>query len=255
MTIHTEIPLRCLLLILMCMFSASSLPAQVDDGDLLLNDTTDIDVDSTALADTLSGSDSAFIPISNNDLDLDLPAPVEFYSVRNGGFVGGLVELTAIKPSELDSRLSGNLVVFGGEGYFLLSGWMVGGIGTSAVLYDLPSTYDEFSLGYGGLLFGYEQQFMRTLFSAQIRSMIGLGGIRMIRKRSDIVDPSGLEILERVRQESFLAFRPEASLGFQPLGFLEFRLSASYLAPIGGERASDLSSINYGLHVLLGVTY
>ncbi len=259
-TIRTRFLLRIPLLILLFVIATAVSWGQIDDNDSLLSDTTDIGIDTSAVTDpngvdTLAMDDSSFIPISNNDLDLDLPAPTAFYSVRNGGFVGGMVEFSSIKPSDLDSRLSGDLVVFGGEGYFLLSGWMIGGIGASAVLYDLPSTYDEFSLGYGGPMFGYEQQFMKTLFSAQIRSMVGLGGIRMIRKRPDIVDPAGLEILERVREESFLAFRPEVSLGFQPLGFLEFRLSASYLAPIGGSHVSDLGSLNYGLHVLLGVTY
>lgn len=250
-TIHTRILLRCLLL--MCATASSW--AQIDENDPLLRDTTDIGIDSSMALDSVGMDDSSFIPISSNDLDLDLPRPTEFFSVRNGGFVGSIVEFSSIRPSDLDSRLSGDLVVFGGQGYFLLSGWMIGGIGSSAILYDLPPTYDEFSFGYGGVLFGYEEQFMKTLFSAQIRSMIGLGGIRMIRKRPDIVDPSGLEILERVREESFLAFRPEVSLGFQPLGFLELRLSASYLAPVGGAHVSDLGSINYGIHVLLGVTY
>ena len=240
--------------ILLLVLLARPVWGQIDEGDPLLQDTTDILVDSTVI-DTVSVADTAFIPISDNDLDLDLPEPTEFWSVRNGGFLGGLVEFSGMKPSDLDPRLDGDLVVFGGQGYLVLSGWLMGGIGTSAVLYNAPASYDEFSFGYGGFLFGYDQQFARQIFSAQARTMIGRGGLRMIRKRPDIVDPGGLEILERVREESFFAFRPEASIGFQPVGFLEFRLSAAWLLPVGGARVNDLAAPTYGIHVALGVMY
>jgi len=228
---------------------------QFDDTDPLLDDTTEIPVDSVLSRDTLSVADTSLTPVSDNDFDLDAPPPRTFLSVRNGGFVGGLCELSALKPDELDPTLSGNMVVFGGQGYVIFSGWLFGGIGTSAVLYDQPSKYDEFAFGYGGLLFGYDQQFADQLFSVQARSMIGLGGLKMIRKRPDLADSTGLEILERFREENFFALRPEMSLGFQPIGFMEFRLSAAYLVPVGGEHVSDLASFNYGLHIMLGITY
>ncbi len=58
--------------ILLLVLLARPVWGQIDEGDPLLQDTTDILVDSTMI-DTVSVADTAFIPISDNDLDLDLP--------------------------------------------------------------------------------------------------------------------------------------------------------------------------------------
>jgi hypothetical protein len=84
--------------------------------------------------------------------------------------------------------------------------------------------------------------------------MIGGGGLSMIKKRPDLmaIDSSGHDILERYRSENFFMLRPGATIGFSPLPFLDFRLGANYVLPVGGKDVGDLKNLGFGLHMMFG---
>lgn len=258
---HLRILWRTLLALALLLLTLAGKPvqAQPGDDDPLLFDSTEIILDSTD-TNTLQIDDSLFTPTGDsnnfgNDVDLDLPNSKSFWSVRNGGNLGLIAEFTALKPSSLDPTLGGDMVIFGGEGYVIFSGWIVGGVGVGAKLYDLDKRYDEFSFGYGGFMVGHEKMMFRELISLQGTVMVGFGGLNMVKKRPDINDPTGNEILERYRKEDFFCFRPAISLGYSPVPILEIRIGANYLLPIGGANVGDLRTLNYGIAVLLGVNY
>ncbi len=175
-----------------------------------------------------------------------------FFDTRSGFFIGPTIQFTDLKPETLDPDLSGDLLLFGGQAYLMYNGWLFGGEWSSAMLYELTPKYDEFSLSYGGFLTGFDQQFAYGSFSIRPALMIGGGEITQIKRRSDLRDSTGNMILERYRDESFFLMRPGISLGFQPLPFLEFRLTADYLYPFGGKEISDLKKMTYGLQILFG---
>jgi len=193
----------------------------------------------------------------NNDTDYsydDYSAYYEtpFFSRRSGFFIGPTIEFTELKPSDLDPDLSGDIILFGGEVYTLIKGWMLGGAWVSATLYDLSPKYDEFSYGYGGFITGYDQQFLYQNFSIKPALLIGGGQLTQIKQRPDIPDSTGHPILERYRDESFFLLRPGISLGYMPLPFLEFRLTVDYMYPVGGASVGDLRKMTYGLQLLVG---
>ncbi len=179
-----------------------------------------------------------------------------------GVYGGPTFEIAALDPHELDPDLDGTMLVYGGQGFAILSGWVIGGGGYGAEIYDIASNYDEFSFHYGGFIGGYDKALGR--FSIRGTLMIGSGGIKMIKKRPSVNDSvdvalqdyeqrNGVEILERYRQEDFFTLRPTISIGFAPVPFFDFRLSASYVMPIGGANASDLYTLTYGLQLMFGI--
>ncbi len=242
------------------LFVMASLPAlaQYGDGHIRTGDSLQLDrpdgIDSTgAVSDTL-GADSAFFQqIDSSSEPIEPLDPETFFKKRGGFFGSAIVELTALEPDDLDPALDGTPVVYGLEGYVLLSSWMLGGGGGSATLYGMSANYDQFSYGYGGVITGYDTKIFYGAMSLQTSLMIGAGGLEMIRRRPDLGGSAGHEILERVRQESFFCLRPRVSIGFSPLSFMRFSVGASYMLPLGGEKVADLRKLSYGLGVTLGL--
>lgn len=219
-------------------------------------------IDSTEAVDsTGSQIDSTGAPIYEVDTTDSFPVGVDenqsiehpFFTRRSGIYAGATVELTNLMARSLDPVLDGDMLIYGGEGYLMAQGWIFGGGGWGAVLYDLSPRYDQFSFGYGGLLLGYDQGLAHGSFSIRPAALLGVGGLTMIKKRPDIVDSTGHEILERYRDESFFCVRPGISLGFQPNPYVDLRVSVDYLMPIGGARVSDLRALTYGVQLIVGL--
>lgn len=189
---------------------------------------------------------------SEDDYDYSEYYETPFFSRRSGFFIGPTIEFTELKANSLDPDLSGDIILFGGEVYTMIKGWMLGGAWVSATLYDLTPKYDQFSYGYGGFLTGYDQQFLYQNFSIKPALLIGGGTLTQIKRRPDIPDSTGHVILERYRDESFFLLRPGISLGYMPLPFLEFRLTVDYMYPVGGSSVGDLRKMTYGLQLLVG---
>jgi hypothetical protein len=222
--------------------------AQVD-GD----DTSPMTGDSLEMQNDTLNPDSAFFQSMDEDSDAEPLEPDTFFRVRGGFFGGPVIELTTLDPHTLDPDLDGQLVLYGAQGYILLDSWLFGGMGLSGHLYDLGPTYDRFDYGYGGFLTGYDTKIFHGALTMQARLMIGAGGIELLKKRPALIDSTGHPILEQYRQESFFCLRPGISLGYSPRQFVEFRLAADYLYPIGGARVDDLRNLTYGLHIMLAI--
>jgi hypothetical protein len=205
-------------------------------------------------------------PDGSTDPDFDEPPPGGGgggLGLPSGGvYFGPTFELAQLKPESLDPELSGSMVLYGLQGYVIVNGWLVGGCGTSATLYDMSQRYDEFQFGYGGVLIGYDKLLFSSV-SFRFATMIGSGEVKMIKKAPRLgppgddalrqyTDTSGTEILERYREEEFFALRPGISLGFAPLPIMDVRISADYLLPLGGEKVGDLKTLTYGIHLMFG---
>ncbi len=230
----------CAIALIVLAFPAFS---QTDDG-------FDDDQDSL-LSDTLNPDSSFFQGIDDDEFSLS--ESDGFFRTRGGFFGGALVELTTLNPKDLDPVLDGQLVLYGAQGYVILNSWMFGGGGMSAHLYDLSTQYDRFEFGYGGFLTGYDTKIFNGRLSVRGDLMLGAGGVEMLKKRADIVDPTGNPILEQYRDEGFFFLRPGISIGYSPIQFMEFRLGAHYFHPIGGASVADLRALSYGLHVVLAL--
>jgi hypothetical protein len=227
--------------------------------DTIKIDSTGITVD-TLTTDTLANdtlvADSTFFQQIDSADEGDGDESIEpntFFKKRGGFFGGATVDLTGLKPSSLDPILDGDLVIYGAQGYLVLNSWMLGGAGTSATLYNLSPKYDRFSFGYGGFLTGYDTRIFHGSVTLQGSLLIGGGGLEMIRKRTDIIDTSGHDILERYRDEGFFLLRPGISIGFTPIQYVEFAIGADYLLPIGGKDVGDLRAFTYGLRLTFGL--
>jgi hypothetical protein len=234
-----------LLLVVLTLLITARLSAQVVSGD-------EIPPGDTLEIETLP-TDSTFEQWEPAEDDTPEPPKSTTFVPRSGIFGGPTIEFSQLDPTKLDPVLAGNLVMYGGEGFIILNGFMLGGGATGATLYDLSPSYDEFSYGYGGFLTGYDITLVRP-FSFRADLMIGGGGLKMIRKRPDLAtgDSSGHEILERVRDESFFMLRPGVSFGFSPIPVLDFRLGVNYMFPVGGEEVGDLKNLSFGLHMFFG---
>ncbi len=171
-----------------------------------------------------------------------------------GAFGGATFELSDLDLTSLDSELDGNLIFFGGYGFAILDNWIIGGGGAGAELYDISEEYDEFTFNYGGFLTGYDLSLTQA-FSVRLTLHTGQGEIIMIKKRPDLMEEDENELLERYREEDFYFFRPEFSVGVQPLPFFDIRLSSAYLYPIGGENVADLENLTYGIHLMFGFKF
>lgn len=220
---------------------------QEDDGDVTTGDTIRLENG----PDTLDPDDAFFQDVEDSD-DSDSEDEPGFFRERGGFFGGPTVELTTLNPKDLDPVLDGRLVIYGAQGYMLLSSWLVGGGGFSAHLYDIHPSYERFEYGYGGFLTGYDTRIFDGALSLRGSVLIGAGGIEMLKKRPDLSTDS-VEILERYRDEGFFLLRPGISIGFSPSQFMEFRLAADYLLPFGGSDVNDLRNATYGLHVMVGI--
>lgn len=207
----------------------------------------------TESVDTVNSDDVFFQDVEDEGNDEGATDDPGFFRPRGGFFGGPLVEFTSLKPADLDPVLSGQLVIFGAEGYIILNSWLIGGSGVSAHLYDMSPLYDRFEYGYGGVLTGYDTKIFAGGMSLRGSVLIGAGGLEMLKKRSDLTPVGGNEILERFREESFFLLRPGVSIGYSPLQFLEFRLGADYMLPFGGERVEDLRNLTYGFRLILGI--
>lgn len=246
-------------------FFCMALPAfgQFGDGHIRTGDTLKIDTSGvdgngdgitidTLIADSLD-PDSAFFQDIDSAEDVEPFEPETFFRTR-GGFFGSLtVDLTALDPHTLDPALSGNIVIYGAQGYILINSWIVGGGGASSALYDLDPSYERFNFGYGGFLTGYDTKMFNGVLSLQGSLLIGAGGLEMLKKRPDIADSTGKPILEQYRDEGFFLLKPGLSIGYSPIPYLEFGVGASYLYPIGGENVSDLRALTYGLRITFGL--
>jgi len=234
--------------------------AQIDTTDLLFTQdslTSDtliftspngLQVDTARIIDSLIfGIDTSY---DGNEPALPLAAG------RSGLWLGPTVEFTSLDPHTLDPQLGGTIVLIGAQGTLLWDGYVVGGAGVSGRLYDLPSNYDEFSFGYGGILLGYDwSPGKQRAVSLRPTALVGFGGLSMIKKRPEFSDSTGHEILERYRGENFLVLRPGLSIGAQTTDWLEVRGTVDYLLPIGGENVGDLRKLTYGLQILLGINF
>ena len=176
-----------------------------------------------------------------------------FFSTRDGLMAGATIQFSELRPKDLDPDLSGEFIFFGGEILGINNGLILGGGWSSVTLYDLTPKYDELTFSFGGFITGYDQQFLYQKFSIRPTVMIGGGEITMIKKRPDIVDSTGHEILERYRDEGYFLLRPGISLGFSPASYFDIRLTADYHYPIGGGNISDLRKLNYGLALMIGL--
>jgi hypothetical protein len=207
--------------------------------------------------DTTWSTDTGYVEIDTgyanwDDGDIEMPSGESFGP--GGGIYGGpTFEVTTLDPRELDRALDGDIVLYGGRVFLIISGWIMGGEWVGATLYDLSPSYDEFSFSYGGFITGYDLDIYDGL-SIRGDVLIGGGDLNMVKKRPDLrqLDTAGTEILERYRSEGFFALKPGISLGYAPLPFLDLRFAVSFLYPIGGSDVADLKSTVYGLHVMLG---
>lgn len=246
--------LRLLLSILSLVVVSAVAHAQPDSDPPV--DTTYVDSTGFPVDDPYGSSDPGFEdpPPGGNGGGLGIPS--------GGIYFGPTFELAALKPESLDPELSGSMVMYGFQGYVIVNGWLVGGGGYGATLYDMSQRYDEFQFGYGGVLIGYDKLLFSTV-SFRFTTMIGSGELKMIKKAPRLGSPgdsllaayttfSGTEILERYRQEDYFALRPGISIGFAPLPIMDLRFSADYLMPIGGENIGDLKSLTYGVHLMFG---
>ncbi len=229
--------------------------AQYGDGHIRTGDTLRIDrdgsIDSTTIgADTLNPDSTFFQQIdSATDEEVEPLEPDTFFKKRGGFYGGATLELTSLKPNDLDPVLGGDLVLIGLRGYVLLNSWMIGGAGISATIYDMSPTYDRFTFGYGGFLTGYDTKIFHGALSLQTSVLLGAGGLEMIRRRPDLGGTPGHEILERVRNEDFFCVRPGIAIGYSPIQFLQFGAGVDYLLPIGGDNVADLRKPAFGLHI------
>lgn len=236
----------CLMLLLALSFRMS---AQVGNPTPQPIDSTESQIDSTGAPRFEMDTTDSF-PGGRDELDRGGATP--FFTRRSGIFVGPTVEMSQLSPGSLDPILGGSMVIYGGQAYLMLNGWLVGGGGWSSVLYDLNPKYDQFSFGYAGLLLGYDQGIFGGRLTVRPTLLLGAGGLTMIKKRPDIVDTTGHEILERYRSEDFFCMRPGISVGFMPFHFLDLRFVVDYLLPVGGAHVSDLKALDYGLQVMFG---
>jgi hypothetical protein len=226
-------------------------------------DPDDVPVDTMYVDTTGFPVDDPFGDSGEPDFEDPPPGGGSPMGLPSGGvYFGPTFELAALKPESLDPELSGSMVMYGFQGYVILNGWLVGGGGYGATLYDMSQRYDEFQFGYGGVLIGYDKLLFSTV-SLRFTAMVGSGEVKMIKKAPRLgspgddalrqyTDTSGTEILERYRQEDFFALRPGLSFGFAPLPIMDIRFSADYLMPLGGEKASDLKTLTYGVHLMFG---
>jgi hypothetical protein len=213
--------------------------------------------DETGIDTTRVESDSTFQPYLEGDTtgDAEFNMPVNTpssFTPRSGAYGGPTIEFTSLDPAKLDPDLSGDLVLYGGQGYLMINGWMLGGAGYGATLYDISPKYDEFSFAYGGFLTGYDFTIVKP-FSFRVDLLIGGGSVKMIKNRPDLSLANGVTILERYRDEGFFMLRPGASFGFNPLPFFDLRLGANYVFPVGGKRVSDLKNVAFGLQLMFGI--
>ena len=251
--------LRFLLSTLLLLFASTVAYAQPDPDDPFPVD--------TAYVDTTGGYDDSGYPVDDYGSDTltfeDPPSGGSPMGLPSGGvYFGPTFELSALKPESLDPELTGSLVMYGFQGYVILNGWLVGGGGYGATLYDMSQRYDEFQFGYGGVLIGYDKLLFSSV-SIRLTTMIGSGDLKMIKKAPrlgspgderlrEYTDTSGTEILERYRQEEFFCVRPGVSIGFAPLPIMDIRFTADYLMPFGGDEVVDLRSLSYGVHLMFG---
>jgi hypothetical protein len=240
------------------LFASLSAPAQVPgdgqqeptypDSTYYPSDSSYYETDTSAVSiDTAYGGDYEYDESGGMGSDASSFVP------GAGFFVGPTFEVTTLTPAKLDPELDGELVLYGIQVYAIIKGWMVGGHWTSATLYDMSTNYDAFEFSYGGFITGYDVEVLDGL-SFRLGTLVGGGDLNMIKKRPDLAGLASTphEILERYRTESFFMLRPGASVGYSPLPFLDLRLAADYLYPIGGSRVHDLKHLTYGLHVMLG---
>lgn len=254
-----------LLLSLLTIWICAAIPAvaQMDDDGSGQDDTTAVDSlyndpvePDTAYeySEPYDGSDQGYGYSDEGEYDYnDYSYEPTFFSTRNGLMVGPTIQFTELRPKDLDPDLSGEFVFFGADIIAAVNGFLLGGGWSSATLYDLSPKYDELTFSSGGFITGYDQQFLYQKFSIRPTVMIGGGGITMIKKRPDIVDSTGREILERYRDEEYFLLRPGISLGFAPNQFFDIRLTADYNYPIGGDKVSDLRKLSYGLALMIGL--
>ncbi len=168
-----------------------------------------------------------------------------------GIFGGYTFELSTLKTSELDPDIDKSLILTGGYGYVIISQWLIGGGGASVDMEEPNEQYERFTMGYSGLLTGYDKLLARN-FSVRTTLLVGGGEVSMIKKRPDLTSFGDNPFLERFREEDFFLLRPEVSVGYTLFSFLDVRLSAGYWYPIGGNDAQDLRQFMFGLHFLSG---
>ncbi len=180
------------------------------------------------------------------------------FSRPSSGFgIGFGLNLTDLKPSTLDPDLSGDLVPTNTDVYAILQGLLLGLSWTSTELYDPGRLYDEFSYSYWGALAGYDHSLFYGKMTLRLSFLVGSGEITMIKKRPDITfdtaaNPSGREVLERVREQEFFMIRPAFGIGYSPIDFLQFRTEVGFMYPSSDEMVSDLREPIYSLQIVFG---
>lgn len=191
------------------------------------------------------------------EIDDEFSMSPPFSQPANGGGLSFGFGLSGIDPGTLDSSLGGDLILNTFELYGVGRGLLIGASWTTSLLYDAPN-YDEFTYDYGGLLLGYEHALYYGRLMIRPSVMIGRGGLTMIRTRPDItysdtLNPSGREVLERVREQDFWVIRPELSLGWSPLQIFRFSAGVGFGYVTGGEGVvEDLREPVYTLSFTFG---
>ncbi len=208
------------------------------------------DTNQTVRPDTAFENDMGYDRSDTSEDYVEPPAPTSFVS-RSGVYGGPTVEFNTLDPTKLDPDLSGDMVIYGGQGFISINGWVLGGAAFGATLYDISPKYDEFAFSYGGFMTGYGFYIVKPL-SLQMDLLIGGGGIKMVKNRPDLSLTTGKTIQELYRDEGFMVLRPGISLGYAPLPFFDFRVGANYIYPVGGERVSDLKNLAFGLQLMIG---
>ncbi len=191
------------------------------------------------------------------EIDDNFSMSPPFARASSGGHLSFGFALTGIAPETLDPDLGGDLVLNVFEGYAMVNGLLFGGSWTTSMLYDAPN-YDEFIFDYKGALLGFDYSLFYGRMAIRPAIMLGPGEIKMIRTRPDIrydalLNPSGKEILERVRDASFFALRPSLSLTWSPTPLIHFRAEGGFFYPTGGDGSlDDLREPIGSFHIMFG---
>lgn len=193
--------------------------------------------------------------------EIEVPPPPQFSRPSSGAGLAVGFGLTGLTPGSLDTMLGGDLVLSSIDAYVILrgtlQGLLLGGSWTWSSLYDPGERYDEFSFGYSGFLLGYDHSLFYGKLTVRPSVLLGWGDITMIRRRPDItydttLNPTGREVLERVRDQDFFMLRPGFGIGYSPIDLLQFRADVAFMYPTGDASVDDLRKPVYSLQVVFG---
>ena len=181
----------------------------------------------------------------------------KFSRPSSGVGLGFGFNFTDLKPSTLDPDLDGDFIPTTVDAYAMIKGLLLGVSWTSTTLYDPGDLYDEFSFGYTGFMAGYDHSLFYGKMTMRVSLMLGGGELVMIKKRPDIssnpiLNPTGREILEEVRNQEFFILRPAFGIGYSPIDFIQFRGEVGFMYPTSDDKVGDLREPVYGFQIVFG---